>query len=233
MKKFNILAASLLLTVTAAGAQTSCRNSDCCSEPDYSKFGYFYKQRATLFDRLPVSSDAIVMLGNSITNGCEWHELLGNPKVINRGISGDIVEGVQTRLASVLAGKPHKIFLMIGVNDVSHDLTADSIANSIGELVHRIRTESPDTRLYLQSCLPINQSFGCYHRLDGKEQVVRDINSQLRQIADREGATWIDLYPLLADENGNLNPAYTNDGLHLLGPGYLMWRDAILPYINE
>lgn len=233
MKKLNILAATLLLSVSTICAQTSCCKSANCTKPDYDKFGYFYKQRATLFDRLPVNSDAIVMLGNSITNGCEWHELLGNPKVINRGISGDIVEGVQTRLASVLAGKPAKIFLMIGVNDVSHDLSADSIAGSIGDLVHRIRTQSPSTRLYLQSCLPINQSFGCYHRLDGKEQVVRDINTRLSEIAAREGATWIDLYPLLADENGNLNPAYTNDGLHLIGPGYLVWRDAIMPYVNE
>ena len=30
------------------------------------------------------------MLGNSLTNGGEWHELLGNPKVVNRGISSDI-----------------------------------------------------------------------------------------------------------------------------------------------
>ena len=100
------------------------------------------------------------MLGNSITNGCEWAELLGNSNVVNRGISGDTVEGIQARLGSIIKAAPAKIFLMIGVNDVSHDLTADSIATSIGELVHRIRTQSPATKLYLQSLLPVNQSFG-------------------------------------------------------------------------
>ena len=75
---------------------------------------------------------------------------------------------------------------MIGVNDVSHDLTADSIATSIGELVHRIRTQSPATKLYLQSLLPVNQSFGRFRKLDGKEQVIRDINAMLPAIAERE-----------------------------------------------
>ena len=173
------------------------------------------------------------MLGNSITNGCEWHELFDNPRVINRGISGDIVEGLDTRMAALAAGNPAKIFLMIGVNDVSHDLTADSISGDIARLAERIRRDLPQTRLYLQSCLPVNQSFGRYHRLDGKEQVVRDINRNLREYAAANGITFIDLYSLMADKDGNLRADLTNDGLHLLGPAYLIWRDALLPYINE
>lgn len=218
----------MLLTAALIGAAAACAES-----PDYSRFTTFYGQRATLFDMLPMDSQTIVMLGNSITNGCEWAELLGNANVVNRGISGDTVEGIQARLGSIIKAAPAKIFLMIGVNDVSHDLSADSIATSIGELVHRIRTESPATKLYLQSLLPVNQSFERFRKLDGKEQVIRDINAKLPAIAEREGATFINLYPLLADERGNLGSEYTNDGLHLLAPAYLVWRDAIMPYINE
>ncbi len=218
----------MLLTAALLGAAAACAGS-----PDYSRFTTFYGQRATLFDMLPMDSQSIVMLGNSITNGCEWAELLGNSNVVNRGISGDTVEGIQARLGSIIKAAPAKIFLMVGVNDVSHDLSADSIATSIGELVHRIRNESPATKLYLQSLLPVNQNFGRFRKLDGKEQVIRDINAILPAIAEREGATFINLYPLLADEQGNLGSEYTNDGLHLLAPAYLLWRDVILPYINE
>ena len=28
-----------------------------------------------------------------------------------------------------------------------------------------------------------------------------------------------------------MNPVYTNDGLHLLGKGYLLWRDIVKPYV--
>lgn len=195
--------------------------------------GEFYGQRASLFEVLPVDSTQIVFLGNSLTNGCEWHELLGMPNVVNRGINGDTFGGIDERLAPVVSGQPAKIFLLTGVNDVSHDLTADSIASGIIALVKRIRTESPRTRLYVQSLLPFNNSFGRYKLLAGKEQVVRDINAILQPQVEELGATWINLYPLFADENENLKVEYTNDGLHLLGPAYLVWRDAVLPYVNE
>ena len=40
------------------------------------KYSTFYYQRATLFEELPVTSSDIIFLGNSITNGGEWAELL-------------------------------------------------------------------------------------------------------------------------------------------------------------
>lgn len=192
----------------------------------------FYGQRATLFDVLPVRSDHIVMLGNSITNGCEWHELLDNPKVINRGISGDVISGVDTRLASVLKGRPAKIFLLIGVNDVSHHVGADSVLRDYRALVGRIRSESPGTQLYIQSCLPVNQDFRRYKTLDNEEQTIRDINARLPQLAAEYGAVYIDVYGLLADSEGKLRRELTNDGLHLLGPAYLIWAEALKPYLG-
>lgn len=196
-------------------------------------FGELYYQRASLFETLGTNPSSIVMLGNSLTHGCEWHELLGNPNVINRGINGDIAEGIDLRLDGILRGKPAKIFLLCGVNDVSHDLSADSIATAVEAIVERIKRESPTTKVYLQSLLPINNSFGRYKRIFGKEQTIRDINRLLEVYAKKNGITWINLYPSFADADGNLRTELTNDGLHLLGPGYIIWRELILPYINE
>ena len=36
----------------------------------------------------------------------------------------------------------------------------------------------------------------------------------------------------LADHDGKLDRRYTNDGLHLMGPGYLVWRDAIKIHVK-
>jgi lysophospholipase L1-like esterase len=197
------------------------------------KYTEFYYQRASLFDRLPVDSTNIVMLGNSITNGCEWSELFNNPRVINRGISGDIVQGVRERLGAILPGQPEKIFLLIGVNDVSHDLTADSIAGAIISLADTITATSPRTRLYIESCMPINNSFARYKRLIGKEQTIRDINTIVGRAAAQHGYTFIDSYDRYADADGNLRADITNDGLHLMGDGYLIRRDVLLPYVLE
>lgn len=197
------------------------------------KRGELWGQRESLFGMLGTDSTSIVFFGNSLTHGCEWHELFGNPHILNRGINGDVVSGLRERLPSVTAGRPAKIFLLCGVNDISHDLSADSIATALGELIGEIRAQSPATRLYVQSLLPINNSFGRYKAIFGKEQTVRDVNRLLRPIVERSGATWIDVHQLFADQEGNLRADLTNDGLHLLAPGYAIWRDALRPYVEE
>lgn len=198
-----------------------------------NKYTELWGQRATIFEALPVDTNDIVMLGNSLTHGCEWHELLGMPNVLNRGIIGDVIEGIRLRVDPILNGHPKKIFLLAGVNDVSHNLSADSIANAMGELIDYIRTRSPQTRLYVQSMLPINNSFGRYKNLKDKEQVIRDANVLVAAMAQDKGFTWINLYTAVADKYGNLRKDLTNDGLHLLAPGYRIWADIIRPYINE
>lgn len=207
----------------AAGAQ----------EVEHYQYNAFYYQRASLFELLPVDSSDIVMLGNSLTNGCEWHELLGIPNVKNRGISSDVIQGVSDRMQPLINGKPAKIFLLTGVNDVSHNLGVDSIVEAYGKLIDQIRTETPETKLYVESMLPINIVYGMYKKMADKEQQIRDINAQLAAMASEKGFTWIDLYPHFADEDGHLKAEYSNDGLHLLGPGYLKWKEVIMPYILE
>lgn len=201
--------------------------------PTPKKYTELYYQRASLFDVLPVDSNSIVMLGNSLTHGCEWHELFGMPNVLNRGINGDIVQGIRERIEPIVKGHPKKIFLLTGVNDVSHHLTADSIVTALGSLISYIREQTPETQLYVESLLPINNSFKRYKNIFGKEQVIRDINAKLEGVVKSKGATWINVYPAFCDEESNLRSDLTNDGLHLLGPGYMIWRDLLLPYVRE
>lgn len=197
------------------------------------KYGTFYDQRATLFENLPIKSSDIVFLGNSLTNGCEWAELFGNPKIKNRGISGDEVMGIYDRIAPILKGKPAKIFLLTGINDVSHDLTADSVLVMYSKLVEKIREDSPRTKLYIQSLLPVNDEFTRFPKVHNKTQVILDINKGLKALAKRKKCIYIDLYShFLATGTQRLDKKYTNDGLHLLGPGYLVWKEVIKSYVN-
>lgn len=225
------MAAALLAAAFTLGCAAQAPKDGKVNEKP--KYNELYYQRASLFDALGVDSTDIVFLGNSLTHGCEWHELFDMPNIKNRGINGDIVEGIQERLASVTAGKPRKIFLLCGVNDVSHNLTADSIVTSLSDLIGRIRRETPGTQLYVESLLPINNSFGRYKAIAGKEEVIREINAKLEPVVKAQGATWINVYPAFADSEGNLRRELTNDGLHLLAPGYIIWRGLLEPYVKE
>lgn len=206
----------------------------CISVPAIHARSEYWHQRASLFESLPTDSCDIVFLGNSITDGGELAELLDNPTVKNRGINSDDIPGVMDRLSSVTSGRPAKIFLLIGINDVSHNLTASQLADSYGKLVERIRRESPSSRLYLQSVMPINNDFGRYRNLKGKEDVINEFNKRIKGIAEHNGAEYVDLWPALAEPTtGKLKPEFTNDGLHLLAPGYRAWMDVVREYVDE
>lgn len=221
MKRVSILLLLPILATIASLAQEVYHNN------------LYYYQRTSLFEKLPIDSDDIIFLGNSITDNCEWHELFGNPNIKNRGIGSDVSMGVYERLAPIVEGKPAKIFLMIGINDVSHDLSTDSIVGNIARIVRKIRHDSPATQLYIQSMLPINNSFGQYRKLAGKEPQIVEINQRLEQLAAAEQCTYIDLYShLTAPGSNDLDPAYTNDGLHLLGDAYLVWKEVLQPYLK-
>ena len=187
----------------------------------------YYARRATLFDELPIGKKDIVMLGN-----CEFNELLNNRHIKNRGIVGDIVQGLIDRIGPIIEGQPKKLFIMSGVNDISHDVSADSIARVTEKLIMMVKKGSPRTKIYLQSLLPFNNDVREWKLLKGREHVVVEANVLLEQVARRQGVTWINLYPLFVDEQGRLRAELTNDGLHLMGQGYLIWRDAIKPYIK-
>jgi len=66
-----------------------------------------------------------------------------------------------------------------------------------------------------------------------KNSDLMEINRGLQKLADEKGLTYIDLFSLFADEQNQMNAEYSNDGLHVNGKGYVMWRDAIRNYIDE
>ena len=194
-----------------------------------SYFAHYYKRFLQFMDEPAITSKDIVMLGNSLTEGGgDWGKRLGKDNVINRGISGDEVMGVYDRHHQILPGRPAKLFLLIGVNDVSHDLSTDSIVYRIDQTLTRIQKESPETKVYLQSLLPINESFNRYKRLTNKIYQIPEINARLETLAKEKKITFINLYPLFTEKGTNvLKKELTYDGLHLNDEGYKVWVDAI------
>lgn len=216
MKRFLFLAAALL----AAGVSIAQSN-------------YNY-QRRSLFDSLRVRTCDIVFLGNSITDGCEWAELFDNRHIRNRGISGDRSDWLLDRLDPIVAGHPKKVFLMIGTNDLAQGAAPAEVAANVLRLLDRFAAESPWTKIYVQSILPVNgEEFasGFAHLTKGDEIV--ETNRLLAELCEgRKKVSYIDVHTALADERGLLDERYTNDGLHLLAAGYLVWKEVIRPYVR-
>ena len=123
---------------------------------------------------------------------------------------------------------------MIGVNDLSRGRTTEEIAAGIHAIARRIVTESPSTRLYLQSVLPVNDCYGRFEGHTSRYRQISEINTEIQRIATDLGAVYIDLYTSFAlPDSGKMRPELSNDGLHLMGAGYLLWRQIVMPYVTE
>lgn len=192
----------------------------------------YYEQRRTLFESLPNTRNEIVFLGNSITDGGEWTELFRNKRIKNRGISGDTTEGVLFRLREITESKPSKVFLLIGINDLARGISPDSVLSNIIRIAETIMIQSHKTKVYVQSILPVNPDFGKFTGHCSKTVELIQINSKLKEWCSRSNANYIDLFTHFSNETDNhMDPAFTNDGLHLTGPGYLKWVEILKPFL--
>ncbi|MEO5591355.1 MAG: family 20 glycosylhydrolase [Chitinophagaceae bacterium] len=198
-----------------------------------SVFGTYYQQRLSHFETLPAERSDIIFLGNSITDGAEWNELFKDSHVKNRGISGDITAGVLHRLNQVISGKPSKVFLLIGINDLARNTVPDSALKNIFLAADYITQQSPSTQLYVQSVLPVTDVYRKFGEHTNKGAHIKWLNKQLQHDAGSHHYTFIDLYTSFSDTEGKLNADLTNDGVHLNGAGYLLWKHLVYPQVFD
>ncbi|MHB8852552.1 MAG: GDSL-type esterase/lipase family protein [Ignavibacteriaceae bacterium] len=189
----------------------------------------YYKQRQSLFEILPIDYNGIIFIGDSIIDGCEWSELLQNSNIKNRGIISDSTEGILNRIEKTLEAKPKKIFIMIGVNDLSSGSPLDLIIGNYERIVDKIKAHSPLTGIYIHSVLPTND---IYYKGNATNDKIKTLNERLQIVANKYRLTYIDVFSKFLDNNGRLDERYSNDGVHLLGKGYLVWKTTIEKYIN-
>lgn len=189
----------------------------------------YYLHKTSLFQVLPKSDSEIIFLGDSITDECEWAELIG-PNIKNRGISGDTTIGILNRLDELLKSKPKSIFLMVGINDFFHtNKSVEQIFEQYKQIVITVRDKSPNTKLFIQSVLPINNQYN----IDLNPQVIIKFNQHLKELASQFSLPYIDLFSQLSDSQNQLDTRYTLDGVHLNGQAYSVWKQVIEKYIVE
>ncbi|MGV3539016.1 MAG: GDSL-type esterase/lipase family protein [Rufibacter sp.] len=188
-----------------------------------------YELRMKEFSAQPIPKNAVVFLGNSITARGKWAELLPGVPVANCGIGGDITHGVLARLDDILAAKPKKIFLLIGINDLSRRIPEEIILQNYERLVQRVKQQSPKTKLYVQSVLPLRDEMLKPDYLKGLNPAVTSLNSKLKAFAHKHKLRYINLHPVFADADGQLRKEHSLDGIHVTDEAYPVW----VQYLKE
>jgi len=191
---------------------------------DWSK--RHYKERIREFKNDPLQKKDIVFIGNSITEGGkDWGKRLNNNRVKNRGISGDVTDGVLNRLGEVCYAEPEAVFIMIGINDLDGcNKAADETRSGILKIAITIQYGSPETRVFIQTILPTSNK--------NVVDKIAKVNKALKDSADLHGYFLIDLHDSFADENDLMKSNYTTDGYHLNEEGYQLWVSLIKEFIH-
>jgi len=181
------------------------------------------ERRLSQFEALSATHAAVVFVGDSITEGGLWSEWLPGVDVINRGISGNTTQDILDRMPHIVSVKPDKLFLMIGVNDLNKRLGAAVALANYTKLFDLIDAQLPHAEVYIQSVLPVN---ALWPLIDNTH--IPTLNAALVRHADERGYQYIDLHFAFADAEGALKSDLSNDGIHLLAPGYRLWRSKIV-----
>ncbi len=190
-----------------------------------------YKERIEVFKNNPLKFHDIVFIGNSITEkGGDWSSKFGVSYVRNRGIAGDVTDGVIKRLNEIVFYEPKAVFILIGINDLfnKHNKegdgrlkydkivpTVDYVADNILKIAKIICHKSSETKVYIQTVLPTRVSYL-------KEDILL-LNNEIKSNETLGYYKVIDLFNEFVDVKGEIIEDLTVDGVHLSDKGYEKW----------
>lgn len=199
----------------------------------------YYDQKCFSFavQNTNLSKGQIVFIGDSITDlyALDDHYADLPLAAYNRGIGGDTTGGVLARLeGSLLELQPDTVVLMIGTNDVNGGIKDETILANYTAILDKLRAGIPGVQIYCISMIPQNKQLETYTTInvDASMERIQKLNPRIRALAEEKEAVYLDLYPLLLDENGYLRQDCSDDGIHLNSKGLQVWTDLLKPYLQ-
>ena len=177
----------------------------------------------------------MIFIGDSIVEYYPLQELLGTTKtIVNRGIRGYQTGLLLDNLDAHLYGDAvDQIVLLIGTNDIGKDIPMNDALDNLERVIQSIVREYPLSQIKLVSLLPVNEGE------EYKQTVYIRTNEKIREwnqayealVSAYMQVDFLPIYDSLTDSEGQLQSAYTTDGLHLSVAGYQALSDALKTYL--
>lgn len=180
-------------------------------------------------------------LGDSITTGfIDYKTNLGGAKIYAyRGIGPDSIVkraalSYQDRkdeipLDLLAAQKPAKLYVLLGSNSLTVTGNEEPFLAYYGKMLDELQNAiGPEGQIYVQSIPPVRPEVTAKKPGLEKERI-KAINQRLAQLAEEKGCAYLDLWEVLADENGDMRAECAEtDGIHFHATrGYGAWVDYL------
>jgi lysophospholipase L1-like esterase len=187
----------------------------------------------------------IVFAGSSLAEQFPVSEMLQNYDkryiVYNRGVSGDVTEGLLTRMNECIFDlEPSKLFINIGTNDMNGpEYSQDKLMANYEKILRLVHERLPKTKVHLLSYYPVNPDLESVPAMQREmmfktrtNQSIREANKAVAALAEKLGDTYINLFDILLDDKGRLREDYTQEGMHMWPNAYKVILDALIPYFE-
>ncbi len=189
-----------------------------------------YDLQMGLFNLYKTRQADIVMLGNSLTAGVNWSELLGRANVISRAIPGDITQGFKARLDQVLKLKPKIVFVMGGLNDIYSWIPVEEVFTNYVKVLSTLQANgiTPIVQLTTYVAKDYAKDWGGTPQVNlGRNKEVDRLNKMLSDYAASNKIEVINLLPSIATRDGYLKPDLSWDGVHFKAEAYRIWAREV------
>jgi lysophospholipase L1-like esterase len=172
----------------------------------------------------------VVLLGDFHVEGNPAREIGGFP-VINMGIEEDRLDdpcgGMLKRLHLLPMAHPAHVVIQTGLNDICENKDPVSIESCLRQVVAEIRKLVPQSTIHIASLPPTRDKYSRYMRN------IAITNAILEEFAESHHLSFVDLFSLLEDDDGNLAQNYTSDGGHLNETGYEAVNEMLEKHLKE
>lgn len=182
-------------------------------------------------NQISVLEPDIIFIGDSIVEYYPLQELFGTAKtIVNRGLRGYQTKLLLENLDVHLYGEAvDQIVLLIGTNDIGKDVPMNETLDNLERVIQSIARDYPLSQIKLLSILPVNEGEKykqtVYIRTNEK---IREWNQAYEALASAYmQVDFVSIYDSLTDSEGQLQSAYTTDGLHLSVAGYQALSEAL------
>jgi len=171
-----------------------------------------------------LADNTVLFLGDSITASGDWETWFPELTTLNFGVSGATSDDVLARIDEIVEADPDEIILLVGTNDFGTRQTVEHLVRNVQTILVELRRRLPGSRLLLQSVMPRGREYA---------DRIQEANIHLRQFSSTVHAQYLDLWPVLALEDGELNPRFSDDRLHLNADGYEAWLSELRPGLER
>jgi len=168
-------------------------------------------------------SARVLFMGDGLIAGGSWSDWLPAFDVTNLGVTGETTDDLLARVDELVELAPEAVVLGIGSNDLGWRRSDEHIVRNIETILVTVRRRLPETRILIHSVPPRERELA---------ETIRSINRHLWQFAPTTHSLYLDLWPALAEADGELNPAYSDDRLHLTAQGYGVWLAELIPALE-